>query len=1232
MKKFLGIAFWLLLAFAGTTAQTPGTLRYPNQLDTNVSLFEVSNLASTALTASVTNSATTVSVTSTTGFPTTGSITLSGTEIAYYTGKTSTTFTGLIRGQDGTTPTTHSAGGTVRQNIIARHITVLRDAILALQAKLGADTGTTLTIGGAVPLGIINYDLRVSSATNKPAIRYNPSSAVWQFSNDGSTFVNFGGAGLTSLNGQSGSTQTFAVTFAGTGSNPAFTSSGNVHTLNIPEANGGQPYGLVTNTTQQFRGRKDFINGAVGATATIRLAGDASEGAISIVNAGTPFKVDYTGDITYIKSVPYQWPTTQATEASVEVLTNSGTGVLFWNRPKIKVQDEGTDVNSGIAKINFTGAGVSATLDAGNGRINVDIPGGGSSFAAGTAGDLLGYTGTSTAGPIELSTNFVIADGTLKAKGLQEAINARLDYAAAGDGLASDTAALQNTINAAAGSAKKIAYIPAGTYLVTTLNLPDDVHVRGDGKGRTIIKSTSNAAIITVPNTAYKTRIEDLDIQGSVSAGSSQICVNLAGSGFYYGVTLKNVQIRDCGSHGLFVKEAYSSTFEDIYLDNTAGYPLLYDGFNRPGNRFKNVYVGFVRSSAPVGFRIKSGEFVCDSCNGINNVVAGSKWAVIGRKNGVDGDAANEAAQARWNDANIEAWVEHGLLHYSNSQSSLEGYTTFAASGVSDTLNGGINNSQTSLTLSDATNFTTTSKIKIDSEILACTGKTGNQLTGCSRGQDGTSAASHSNGATVTWRKRRPVEYELDSGSNPAFFQRGYIADTVKFGDGPETNYDRDSAIWANDVPPLQTLGVGPFVASGAPLFSYWDSTNGRVEPLPRADGLAKRFTITGSRTFNRPGIRYIEANCSAACTITLPWAGWYRTHEPIVIKDVSGAAATNNITVSSGGGGTVNGSSFTINGNGQAITLMPNEGGSGDWRVVGNTAAGISGSGTSPRLAVWSSSSGQTSYSGLEWDNGNNALKSPGRFWAANNSAGAPAFAFTNDFSTGIYLVSANTELGLAVNGGQKVGIGTSSSFFATHLTPDAADTRDLGSSSLPWRTGYFRTSLALGTGSNKTGQLILNNSTNGNTTTFQAGAAASNLLFTTPTADGSNGQFMSTNGSGALSFANCCSGQWAASSGTGAQTIDWTTTGTTATRQFTVTSNSSVSFTFTAPRAGTVCTLIFIRDATGTAAVNWPASVKWPGGSSFPPTTGANAKDVFTFFYDGTNYLYQINSSDVK
>lgn len=72
-----------------------------------------------------------------------------------------------------------------------------------------------------------------------------------------------------------------------------------------------------------------------------------------------------------------------------------------------------------------------------------------------------------------------------------------------------------------------------------------------------------------------------------------------------------------------------------------------------------------------------------------------------------------------------------------------------AANNAASTLNGSITSGDTTLTLASAANFPTSGAVTCQSEIIYYTGKSGNQLTGLLRGQEGTTAASHANGVTV---------------------------------------------------------------------------------------------------------------------------------------------------------------------------------------------------------------------------------------------------------------------------------------------------------------------------------------------------------------------------------------------------------------------------------------------------------------------------------------------------
>jgi len=65
------------------------------------------------------------------------------------------------------------------------------------------------------------------------------------------------------------------------------------------------------------------------------------------------------------------------------------------------------------------------------------------------------------------------------------------------------------------------------------------------------------------------------------------------------------------------------------------------------------------------------------------------------------------------------------------------------------TLNGGINNSVTTVTVVSTTGFPATGTFLVDNELITYTGKTSTTFTGCTRGQQGTAAASHLTGAVA---------------------------------------------------------------------------------------------------------------------------------------------------------------------------------------------------------------------------------------------------------------------------------------------------------------------------------------------------------------------------------------------------------------------------------------------------------------------------------------------------
>jgi hypothetical protein len=127
-----------------------GTTNFPTSLDTITELVEVTNNASSALSASITATDTTIGVSDIGEFPSSGFATLADNlttptkiEIISYTGKSGSNLTGVTRGVQGTSGQEFSSGfAEVRPT--AGHHEALRGAILAIETKLG--TGSTIAV------------------------------------------------------------------------------------------------------------------------------------------------------------------------------------------------------------------------------------------------------------------------------------------------------------------------------------------------------------------------------------------------------------------------------------------------------------------------------------------------------------------------------------------------------------------------------------------------------------------------------------------------------------------------------------------------------------------------------------------------------------------------------------------------------------------------------------------------------------------------------------------------------------------------------------------------------------------------------------------------------------------------------------------------------------------------------------------------------------------------------
>lgn len=511
-----------------------------------------------------------------------------------------------------------------------------------------------------------------------------------------------------------------------------------------------------------------------------------------------------------------------------------------------------------------------------------------------------------------------------------------------------DTAVIQAAIDAAESASGRTVMLPNGVYrLRNTLTATGEIRILGESKQATVLYSTANEPIITVSKDVSSYQgpvIENLMIRGDVSAGSAQHGLVCDDSEVIFMMTVRNVTIEKCGGSGLVVKKCFSSTFEDIYVSDCAGYPILYDAANMPSNLFRRVDAGLLRASAPAGYRIKAGTFIAQNCNGIYNVVLGSRWAVVGRKDGVDGDTSNNPAIAIWENCNFESYTLSAVHHYFGSKSDFRGVCTFAAQASIILDPAGVNSSTTAITANSTGGFPSSGKIQMELETISYTSINSTQFLGCTRGIDGTTAASHPQYTIVGNKQVKPLVYEVDNiGNYPAFATRGIIEDSCNFNDGPETQYANNQAVHCNDIPPLETAGRGAGVNPGnasAPLGTYYNSTTSKIEALPRADGSLKRIEVNDDRVFPNPGVRWIEINNTSGgpIDVTLPPPTWYKTQEIIIVKDVAGNAGTHTISIYGGGGSHIDADGvFTMEQDYQSAIFIPHESDTvnGHWRLI---------------------------------------------------------------------------------------------------------------------------------------------------------------------------------------------------------------------------------------------------------------------------------------------------------
>jgi len=151
-------------------------------------------------------------------------------------------------------------------------------------------------------------------------------------------------------------------------------------------------------------------------------------------------------------------------------------------------------------------------------------------------------------------------------------------------------------------------------------------------------------------------------------------------------------------------------------------------------------YFTFTSVTPPTGAGYTAGNFE-DQTFEVTQRIDANTFTVTMAANATADNTADGAAT-------INRYVKVGPV----GQTAGYGWGTDNYGGLSSletTLNGAIDAVVTTITLTDTLGFPTSGTVKINNETITYTGISGNDLTGCTRGADGSSAASHADGVGV---------------------------------------------------------------------------------------------------------------------------------------------------------------------------------------------------------------------------------------------------------------------------------------------------------------------------------------------------------------------------------------------------------------------------------------------------------------------------------------------------
>lgn len=393
--------------------------------------------------------------------------------------------------------------------------------------------------GVATPTQFAFWNAKVDSTIQS-------NDSVYEFRN-GTRFFRYiiaaGGGGITSLNGLTAGTQTFAVGSAGTA--PAFVSSGTIHTLNIPTAAsssvtlGGishtdyslflakEPAITASNTVNQYwNGYKQFVtlntDSITEGSTNLFYTNARARTAISLATTGSSGAATYNSSTGAFNIPQYQAAGSYITSLTTDVVA-AGPGAAVATIQPNAVTYSKIQPAAGQGLMGATGAGNYQNITLGT---NLSMSGSVLNAANATVATQLSVQGDGSSGnKIQLVNDSTPGNdyyyGTSYIGRLQYSpanVNWKnaIKLGADPTGVIDATSIIQTAINAGFS-----VYFPNATYQIKELKLKDSSRLLGESTTRTIFKMTTADTCISMKNYC---EVDHIYFKGNRTAG--QIGIN----------------------------------------------------------------------------------------------------------------------------------------------------------------------------------------------------------------------------------------------------------------------------------------------------------------------------------------------------------------------------------------------------------------------------------------------------------------------------------------------------------------------------------------------------------------------------------------------------------------------------------------------------------------------------------------------------------------------------------